>query len=123
MPIDRNQVPAPEVPREEIEVPELGGSVTVRGLLLTERLRISSLRAADAAPRPGETDDEAKARADTASVPRLLALTVLASDGQPLWSEAQWQAFGAQHFATALGLFNAAMRLSGFDHEGDRKNS
>ena len=52
----------------------------------------------------------------------LLALCVLDADSLPLWTQDQWQAFGARHPAQAVELFNAAWRLSGFDEAAQAKN-
>ena len=122
MVIDRQAATLPPLPTAEIDVPEIGGTVTIRSLLLTERLDLSRTRAADAVPKTGETDEDAIARASRAAVIRTLAMVVLASDGKPLWSGPQWDQFGAVHLLPALTLFNEAMRLSGADIEGERKN-
>lgn len=121
--INRQAATLPPLPTAEVEVPEAGGVLKVRALLLTERLDLSRRRAADARPRPGETDEDANARAARAAVTSTLAMCVLADDDRPLWTERQWDQFGAVHLLPCLNLFNEAMRLSGADLEAERKNS
>lgn len=123
MAIDRENVRRPSVPREAVQCDALGGEVIVQGMLLTERLRMSQLRTALAKPQPGETAEAAAARAGAELVPKVLASTILASDGKPLFTEAEWQAFGATESGAALELFHASMRLSGHDLADARKNS
>ena len=138
MAIDRTQVPAPVAPREAIQVDELGGEVIVQGLLLSQRLQMAAARQRLSVPRAGETDEEARERAPDAAlggpfephreraagdvICETLARCVLASDGEPLWSAAQWQVFGSTHVGAALALFNAAQRLNGFDIGAARGN-
>jgi hypothetical protein len=133
MAIDRNQARAPVLPKEAVDVPEIGGEVIVRGLLLTERLAmfVENLPATDVATDVvPATSDVVPAKAGTQAsgpdryihIPRMLARTVLASDGDPLWTEAQWQEFGAVNFEASLRLFRVAQRLSGLDVEEARKN-
>lgn len=128
MAIDRNQARAPVLPKEAIDVPEIGGEVIVRGLLLTERLAlfVENLPARssgdEAAGAEGPPIDGAPSANRFIHIPRMLARTVLASDGEPLWTEAQWEHFGAVHFEASLGLFRIAQRLSGLDIEDARKN-
>lgn len=123
MAIDRNQAKPPVLPKEAVDVPEIGGEVIVRGLLLTERLAlfVENLPAAEAAGE-GPAIDGPLATDRYIHIPRMLARTVLASDGEPLWTEAQWQEFGAVNFEASLRLFRVAQRLSGLDIEEARKN-
>lgn len=123
MPIDRANVTPPTLPVEEVDCEPLGGTVTVRGLSLTQQLAFSDERGRMAKPLDGESDEEAGRRVAFAMVPRLLALTVVASDGLPLMDAGAWEAFGAQHLGTAMKLAAAAMRLSGHDLGAARKNS
>ena len=51
----------------------------------------------------------------------LLALSVVLDDGLPVYSPAQWAAFGAKHAEDATALFQAAARLSGQDAETEKK--
>jgi hypothetical protein len=123
MAIDRNQAKPPVLPKEAVDVQEIGGEVIVRGLLLTERLAlfVENLPPAQAAGE-GPAIDGPPAADRYVHIPRMLARTVLASDGEPLWTEAQWQEFGAVHFEASLRLFRVAQRLSGLDIEEARKN-
>ncbi len=114
--IKRASVVAPTVPKETVQVDALGGEVVVRGLLLSERMavqkKIVTLRKAEAT-------DEGNVHA---ILPVLLALCVLDADGLPLFTHDEWQAFGARHPAQAVGLFNTAWTLSGFDADAEAKN-
>lgn len=114
--LKRGAVAAPTVPKETIEVPALGGEVIVRGLLLTERLASQNQMVALRKAQADHTGDL------NAIIPVLLALCVLDADSLPLWTQDQWQAFGARHPAQAVELFNAAWRLSGFDEAAQAKN-
>lgn len=113
--VKRGAVPAPVLPKETVEVPALGGEVVVRGLLLTEYLRMKN-RIATA------SKDSSEADGIYSILPPLLATCVLDADGQPLWTEDEWQAFGAKEPGQALELFNVASRLSGFSRAQDTKN-
>lgn len=108
MALDRSAIVLPELPREEVDVPELGGAVIVRGLLLRQRMEFfSALR---------EAEDR------YVMLAKLLHMTVVGSDDKPLLSEAEWERFGGVHFAAAVALFNAAERLSGLNPEDAAKN-
>jgi hypothetical protein len=141
MAIARNQAKAPVLPKEAVDVPEIGGEVIVRGLLLTERLALfvdhlpakagsappaaaegAQPIATEAAPAEATLVDAAADPQRFIHIPRLLALCVLASDQLPLWSVQQWEEFGAQHFEASLRLFHVAQRLSGLDIEVAKKN-
>ena len=112
--IQRAAVPAvPALAREVMPVPELGGDVIVQELTLDARLDFE--RALRGSARRGVM----------AMVPHLLAATVVLEDGEPLYTVDEWRAFGARNPArkdAAVGLFNTAMRLSGFDGEAAKKN-
>lgn len=122
MALERNQIKPPVLPKEAVQVDALGGEVIVRGLLLSERLALSSQQARLFQPQAEETQEDADARAGVAMVPVTLARCVLASDNKPVWSEAEWEAFGAVHTADAVLLFNTAVRLSGQSLEASTKN-
>jgi len=123
MPIlDRSQIKEPVLPKETVEVPALGGEVVVRGLLLSERLELSTVQRKLGEPLPGELIEDAKRRAGARLVPITLARAVVLSDGEPMWSATQWEQFGSQHFDAAWQLFDVAMRLSGNDLEAAEKN-
>lgn len=102
--VRRNDIKAPELPQETVEVPALGGEVTVRAMTLTERLAFGG--------QAGERE-----RVPVA----LLAMCVLADDGLPLFDAAGWDSFGAANMDQAMTLVDVAMRLSGLT--GDAKNA
>ncbi len=104
--LKKTDVAEPDLPEEVVEVPELGGAVLVRGLLLRDRLALALGRGAD----------------KHAMVAALLAATVLDAEGAALWSEEQWERFGARHLAAAMRLFDVARRLCGMDAEDTEKN-
>lgn len=114
--LKRGDIAPPATPKETTPVPALGGDVVVRGLLLSERMavqkQIVDLRRA-AAVDNGTVH---------AILPVMLALCVLDADGLPVFTQAQWQAFGGSHADQAVTLFNTAWRLSGFDTEEEAKN-
>ncbi len=106
MAINRAQLILPSLPKEAVEVPELGGEVIVAGLPLSKRLELSA----------------GQRRGDWLNVSRLLEACVLDPDGVPLMSVAEWEAFGAAHFDAALRLVQVAQRLSGLDAGDAEKN-
>ena len=120
--IERSQVKAPSLPRETVAVPALGGDVIVRGLLLSERMQLSSLNAQLAEPAPGETEAQARSRAGGHLVSFTLARSVELADGKPLYTQQEWDAFGADHPEAALDLFKRARVLGGQDREEAAKN-
>lgn len=94
----RKSPPVPSVPEEVITVPELGISVKVRGLLLRDRLALAVSSA----------DDSFE------GVARLLSLSVVHVDtGEPVYTAAEWEQWGASNFNAALDLFNKASMISG----------
>jgi hypothetical protein len=90
--------------------------VTVRALMLTERLTVRAQVAKLAADL--SLDDSL-----VFMVPRLLAVSVIDEDGKPLMTAEQWNEYGSAHPTTALELFNKASELSGFSVEAAEKNS
>lgn len=120
--IKKANVTAPTVPQEQIDVPELGGAVIVRGMLLSERMAFSTWRTKAATPAPGETKESAEERVGPQTFARMLSVAVVDADQQPVFDASQWERFGANHGARAMELFNAAFRLSGFDEEETAKN-
>lgn len=124
--IDRASVQTPELHREVVSCPSLGGDVVVQGLLLSQYLALQSLRARLAdTPATATADEKAQAQeqAGATLVAHTLHLSVLASDDKPLYSADEWQKFGCRHLHTALLLFSICSRLSGYDLEQERKNS
>ncbi|MEO8153563.1 MAG: hypothetical protein ABI605_10875 [Rhizobacter sp.] len=107
--IKREQVAQPALRKEAVTVEALGGDVVVRELLLSERL---AMRA-----RAQEAEGD-----DVQGMVRLLAYAVVDADGLPIFTQAQWDVFGAQHADAVNELFGKALTLSGYDGEAARKN-
>jgi hypothetical protein len=107
MALSKKDVKRPVLPRKTVEVPEMGGEVIVRGLLLKDRLAIADISGKDQ---------------DFGRVSKVLAATVVDADDQPLYSIAEWEEFGAQHFAAAMRVFEVALEMSGFKAEVLEKN-
>lgn len=105
--LNKKDITAPVMPEKAVEVPELGGEVAVRGLLLSERLALL---------------DQGAELERFDRVARVLACAVRDAFGEPLFTVQQWEAFGARHFAAALRLFQEALRLSGLDAEAEPGN-
>lgn len=111
--LTREAVPEPvPLAREVVPVAALGGDVILTELMLDARLDFEDA----ITDTKGKTTGKAGVNA---MVPQLLALAVVLEDGQPLYTVAQWRAFGAKHRDEAIGLFNAAMRLNGFGGAGE----
>lgn len=104
--INRKDIPAPDVPSEEVEVPEWGGSVQVRAIMLEEYLAIG----------------EAEALGDYGHIARYLAATVMDAEGQPVLDVEGWRRFAAGARTSALRLYEVAYRLSGGDRATVEKN-
>lgn len=118
---DRSALPAVDLPAEEVTVPGLPGPVLVRGLDMPQMLQFSAARTRLETPQPGETEADARERASGHLVPLLLSLCVVLDDGLPVFSAAQWSAFGARHPEDVITLFNVAVRLGGQDADGEKK--
>lgn len=98
-------ITAPRAPAEAVQVDALGGEVIVRGLMLSDRLRIVV----------GNGED------GFGQVARILHATVVDADGERIFTVDEWEAFGARHFDDAWNLFGIAQRLSGLDGEAAEK--
>lgn len=120
--IERSQIKAPSLPRETVEVSALGGEVIVRGLLLSERLELSGFHNRLADPLPGESEDQARSRAGGQIVAFTLARAVVLADSQPVFTQAEWDTFGAEHPDAVLDLFSRARVLGGQDGAENAKN-
>jgi hypothetical protein len=103
--LNKSQIPTPVLPQETIDIPELGGEVIVRGLLLRDRLTLY-------------LDSEN----GHANLSKLLAATVRAGDGLQVFTQDEWEVFGSTHFEAVVALFAVARRLSGLDAEVAEKN-
>lgn len=99
--IDRNKIEPPTLRREAVSVPSLGGDVCVRGLKLSERLTLRGLA------RAGGNGEEFLAE--------LLAICVVDTNGEPVFTAEQWDTFGSEHTAEYGELVDKAMSLGGFD--------
>lgn len=105
MALKKSDIAKPSLPMEAVEVPELGGEVIVRGLLLSERLDLVL------------HEDEGIAR-----IPRMLSTCVIDADHKAIFTADEWETYGARHAASALKLWEVAKRLSGMDREDTEKN-
>lgn len=121
MAIDRDAIRPMALPREEVEAPEIGGSVTVQGMNMPQLLEFTSARRRLQAPRPGETEEQAVQRASGELLTLVLGMCVLAADGMPVYSPAEWGAFGALYPERAVALWDTAIRLSGQQPEAEKK--
>lgn len=106
--LKRSELKRPQLNRETVESPELGGAVIVRGMTLTERLIIS------------QTDGE---RQSFGAIAEALSWCVLLEDGEPAFTREEWEAFGAAHIDAAVRLFIKAKSLSGMIAEDLEKKS
>lgn len=118
--ISREAIVQVALPEEETPLPEVGGSVLVQGMDLPRLQRFAAARRRALEPKAGETEADAQERAGTELLPLALELCVLAGDGLPVYSYAQWASFAARHPEQAMALFSQAMRLSG---QGDEKKA
>jgi hypothetical protein len=105
MPLNRNDVRKHALPREFVEVPELGGEVVVRGLRLSERLELAT----------------AEGGHHLGALVRLLHWCVIDEDGEPLMTVAEWEDWGGACSDAAVRLLEVAQRLSGLRGEDAKK--
>jgi hypothetical protein len=118
--IAREAVAPVALPREEHPAPEIGGDVLVQGMDLAQFQRFAAAQRKAAQPQAGESDDDARQRAVVEVLPLLLHLCVVAGDGLPVYSPAEWAAFARQHGDRTVLLAEAATRRSGL---GDEKKA
>lgn len=102
--LNKDNIPRPTPPKEVLDVPELGGEIIVRGLLLSERVRIFST-----------------INTGSLGISDLLACTIIDAQNEPIFSIDEWEAFGSLHFVATLNLFKKAKELSGLDAEVNQK--
>ena len=90
------------LPREVVEIEELGGSLTVQAMGLTAWLYLMG--------QIGEqkTNDFLS---DLRHAPHLLSVCVVNDTGDPIMSPSEWEQFGAAHRDVALQLISVAQRL------------
>ena len=118
--VTREAITPVALPEEQVPLPEAGGDVLVQGMDLPRLQRFAAARRRALEPKAGEAEADAQERAGTELLPLALELCVLAGDGQPVYSYAQWASFAARHPAQAMALFSKAMELSG---QGDEKKA
>lgn len=121
MTIQRADIPVVSLPIEEHPAPELGGTVSVRGMDMPQMLAFTSARRRLSTPVDGETPAQAAERASGELLPLVLSMCVLADDGLPVYTRAQWAVFGVQHPERALALWQVAIRLSGQAPDAEKK--
>jgi hypothetical protein len=102
--LNKNDIPRPVLPKEAVDVPELGGEVIVRALLLQDRLEFSS-----------------GGSAHYGKFAQMLARGVIDANDEPIFSAAEWEIFGAKEEgqAVAFRLFDVLQRLSGLGEAPD----
>jgi len=105
MALKKSDIKPPVLPKETVDVPELGGEVVVRGLLLRDRI-------AYALDKTG----------DMGRFSRFLAASIYTGDGFPVYTAEEWEEFGSRNLDACLRLFQVARRLSGMDTEEAQKN-
>lgn len=111
--LTRENIRPQVLPSEEHHVPELGGMVLIRGMDMAQLLAFTSARRRLTTPRGDETPAQASERASGELVALLLHTCVLAADQQPVYSAAEWGAFGVAYPEAALRLWDVAARISG----------
>jgi len=97
--MDRETILALKMPMEAVDVPQLGGSVTVRGLTVGERTEIEVA---------GNKGQQGKFRS------MLLARCIVGDDGKRLFADADEAAIERLPAKPLERLFEAALRLSGY---------
>lgn len=115
--VTREQIAPCVLPEETVLAPSVGGDVLVRGMDITQVMRFKSQLRAIGKPRKGEDQATADERSGAEMLPILLSMTVLAADGDPVYSAAQWSAFAIKHMGEAMQIAEVSMRLSGLERE------
>jgi hypothetical protein len=92
---------------EDVEVPEWGGTVRLRGLTGQERDRLE----ASVISKQGKVTNLTNFRA------RLCALAIVDEDGERIFSDADVAALGIKSAAALERVFMAAQRLSGLSDD------
>lgn len=103
--LNKKDIKPPTLPKETVDVPELGGAVVVRGLLLRERVELLASQ-----------EDKGYTH-----ISKMLSLTVVDDKGAPVFTQDEWEEFGNQHFSASLHLLEVAKRLSGMNVEVAQK--
>lgn len=94
---------------ETVSVDSLG-DVVVRGMRLSDKLRLSQW---------DEAQDGPKSRQFCA----VLAATVRAPDGSAIFTNDEWDGWGGENIEDAVRLFDVAQRLSGLSADDAKKKS
>lgn len=100
--LNKDNIPKPTLPKATVQVDSLGGEVVVRGLLLADRTNLFI------ASKDGNL-----------SIPAMLACTVVDAADLPIFTEHEWDEFGAVNYKDSLKLFKKARELSGLNAEVD----
>lgn len=107
MPILKKDIPAPVLPEQRVvPVPELGGDVIVRPLMLSARLALAN----DSRNKP----------ADFVHIARLLSYAVVDGEGNALFTTSEWETWGATHIDAVMALWDVAFELSGLGGEPEK---
>lgn len=103
---------APDLPKEEVSVPEWGGEVLLRGLSGTDKDRFlaETLRPAS------EKNAEKEIKYDDITA-RLVARCLVDDAGERLYSDEQIPELGKKSGDVLTRLFKVAQRLSGLEGE------
>lgn len=118
--IRREAIQPVVLPEERVDVPEIGGTVLVRGMDMPRLGRFDAARRRYMQPQDGESAEDAAERAALELIPLALHLCVLAEDGEPVYSPAEWAAFAVRQGARVAELWRVVERLTGLD---DPKNA
>lgn len=104
--LTRDQIlAAPDLPREEVDVPEWGGSVLVSGLSGTDR---------DAFEASIVEVQGSERKMDLENIrAKLVARSIVDDAGQRLFSDADVRKLGAKSAVALQRVFEVAQRLSG----------
>jgi hypothetical protein len=117
--ISREAIAPVKRPEEPVDVPEIGGTVLVRGMDMPRAMRFEAARRRFVQPQDGESEADAAERAAAELLPVALHLCVLAVDLEPVYSPAEWAAFAVRHGQRVGELWQVVERLNGL---GDPKN-
>lgn len=102
-------MPAPLLPESKtVAVPELGGDVVVRPLLLSHRLALAQ---------------SARNGANFSHITRLLSYAVVDGEGESLFDVDEWEKWGSLHMESTLMLWDVAYELSGLGGDVEKKST
>lgn len=110
MAILKKDLPAlPSAEKRAVAVPELGGEVIVRPLMLCDYLSMTT--------RNGTT------KKDFGHIAALLAYAVVDAEDQPLYTVEEWEVWGGINPGPALKLWEAAWEVTSLSVEAAEKKS